>query len=468
MRTVRDFGAMGDGVVDDTDAIRHAIDQNAGEIVFPPGDYRITSTIDIPLRERGRIGISGSHGTAKIVMAGAGPALRILGSHGGTADPGGFDPGVWEKERFTVVSGIEIEGAHPEADGIQVDGAMQTTFEGVLLRNLRHGIHLVNRARNVLVSHCHIYDNSGIGVFLDHVNLHQMIVSASHISYCKQSGIKILNGQVRNIQMTGNDIEYNYDQAAGEDAAPSAEIWIETTDDNATIREGTISGSTIQSRYSPGGANIYFKGGPAGDNTKAGMFAITGNLIGSQETNVRIESSQSITLTGNMIYSGHKRNLHIKDSRGIIASANNFDHNPGYLPKELATGIRVEDSTDCILSGCTVRDAYAGVHTVETPATLEREGLIELRGCARTTVSGCQILDAAKDAIHVVGGRAVTLNGNTILDSRESPMMRHAIAWQGPGSANVVQGNTMSAGVAETMAFAGEAGVVQRNNTIAE
>ncbi len=468
MRTVRDFGATGDGVVDDTEAIRHAIGQSANELVFPPGDYRITESIDVPLQEHGRAGITGSHSTAKIVMAGSGPAFRIIGSHEGTADPGSFDESVWRKERFTLVSGIEIEGAHPEADGIEVNGAMQTTFEAVLLRNLRHGIHLVNRARNVTVNHCHIYDNSGVGIYLDHVNLHQMIISASHISYCKRSGVKIFNGQVRNFQVTGNDIEYNYDQEAGEDASPSAEIWIETTGENATIREGTICGNTIQSRYSPGGANIYFKGGLPGDNTKAGMFAITGNLIGSQETNVRLESCQSITLTGNMIYSGHKRNLHIKDSRGIIASANNFDHNPGYLPKELATGIRIENSTDCILSACTVRDAYAGDHTVETPARLEREGLIEIRDCERTAVNGCQILDAAQDGIYVAGGRAVTLAGNTILDSRQQPMMRHAIAWHGAGSANVVQSNTTNAGTAGAMALANEAGVTQGNNILAQ
>lgn len=467
MRTVRDFGAVGDGATDDTEAIRHAIEQRAREIVLPAGDYRISETIEIPLREFGRIGIAGAHGTAKIVMAGPGPAIKLVGSHTGTADPLGFDAIVWQKERMTTVSGIEIEGAHPEADGIQVEGAMQTTFEAVLLRNLRHGIHLTKRARNVVVSHCHIYDNTGVGIFLDHVNLHQMIVSASHISYCKQSGIKILNGQVRNVQITGNDIEYNFDKDSGENASPSAEIWVETTSENATIREGTISGNTIQSRYSPGGANIYFKGGAPGDNTKAGMFAITGNLIGSQETNVRLESCQSITLTGNMIYSGHQRNLHIKDSRGIIASANNFDHNPGYLPKELATGIRIEDSTDCVLSACTVRDAYAGVHTVETPAALEREGLIEVRDCARTSVSGCQILDAAIDAIHVAGGQAVTLSGNTIMDSRTPRMMRHAIAWNGEGSANVVQGNTMNAGAMGTLQIADESGVTQQNNTIA-
>jgi len=47
--SVLDFGAVGDGVADDTAAIQNAITQikttQGGVINFPPGDYRITSTI---------------------------------------------------------------------------------------------------------------------------------------------------------------------------------------------------------------------------------------------------------------------------------------------------------------------------------------------------------------------------------------------------------------------------------------
>src|SRR5690606_29727361 len=128
---------------------------------------------------------------AKILMTGPGAAFHLLGTHGGSADPGGFNPRVWARERMPTVLNLEIEGRHPEAEGILVDGAMQATFEGVLLRELLHGIHLVRRARNVLVSHCHVYNNRGVGIFFDHVNLHQSIITGSHISYNAVAGIKI-------------------------------------------------------------------------------------------------------------------------------------------------------------------------------------------------------------------------------------------------------------------------------------
>jgi hypothetical protein len=49
-------------------------------------------------------------------------------------------------------------------------------------------IHLVKRDRNVIVADCHIYNNTGAGIFLDAVNLHQTNIHGNHISYCKQRG----------------------------------------------------------------------------------------------------------------------------------------------------------------------------------------------------------------------------------------------------------------------------------------
>ena len=251
MRSVRDFGAVGDGVADDSDAIQHAVNESINDVFFPPGKYRLTKTITIDIAAAGYTSLSGSAGTAKVFMDGAGPAFDFQGNHGGSAEPDGFKEPIWAQERMPLIQNLEIEGRHPEADGIHCRQTMQSTFAGVLLRHLRHGIHLTERARNLLVTHCHIYDNSGVGVFLDHVNLHQTIITGSHISYNKLSGIKILNGEVRNVQITGNDIEYNYDRHVKEGAPPSAEIWIETTGDKASVREGTISSNTIQARYAP-------------------------------------------------------------------------------------------------------------------------------------------------------------------------------------------------------------------------
>lgn len=442
MRSVHDFGATGKGEVDDTAAIQHAVDQHAGQLYFPPGTYKISQSINMDTSATGRASITGSGCTAKVLMTGPGPAFRITGTHGGSAGPETVSAEVWDNERLPTIQDIEIVGAHDEADGVYLEGVMMCTFAGVLIRKVRHGIHIGNRARNILVSHCHIYDNLGIGIFLDHVNLHQVIVVGSHISYNRLSGIKILNGQVRNVQITGNDIEYNYDRTNTDAAPPAAEIWIETSGQDATIREGTIAGNTIQSRYSPGGANIMMIGSTE-ESHRTGMWTVSGNLIGSQETNVKLVGCRAVTVTGNVIYSGHVRNFLAEDSRNIVVSANTFDHNPDYLPKELATGVTFRRCTDSILSGSCIQDAYAGKHTVDTPAHIERQGLVEIIDCQRLTVNACQVLDSASSGIYVKDSRHVAVSACTVLDTREERLMNTPIQWIGACDGAMESGNVI-------------------------
>lgn len=45
---VRDFGAKGDGLADDTDAIQRAIDAAGGPPDLPPGTYLITRPLVLP------------------------------------------------------------------------------------------------------------------------------------------------------------------------------------------------------------------------------------------------------------------------------------------------------------------------------------------------------------------------------------------------------------------------------------
>jgi len=442
MSNVRDFGASGDGRTDDTDAIEHALEQGDGTLTFPTGIYRISRTIRIPLSERGRTTIDGSGGTAKVVMAAAGPAFHLLGTHDRTADPGQFKPEIWRLERMPTVRDIEIEGAHRNASGLLVEGTMQSTFSGILLRELWDGIRIHGRVRNVIISHCHIYHNRNVGVFLDRTNLHQAIISASHISYNATAGIKIVGSEVRNLQITGNDIEYNYaDTGSG-----AADILIDCSDAGSSVREVTIVSNTIQARVSSGGANVRIVGLDPKKNHKAGLLTISGNLIGSQETNVHLHACRGVVVTGNVIYSGHQANLSIDDSRSIVVGPNSFDHNPDYGDKELCTGINIARSRDVQMTGSSLIACQSGHNTVSGAKQIERQGLVNIVESERVGLSGMQLLDGAPYGLYVDKCRDVLVSGCTIHDSHEKKSMISAVRWSGAGAGNLISGCRLGAG----------------------
>ena len=440
MTQAGDFGAVGDGITDDTDALQHALDEGVGELRLPRGDYRITRPLKLELARIGRTAICGEGGVPRILMEGPGPALLITGTHTATADPKSFAEQVWLRERMPMIRDLEIVGKHPEADGIQIVGVMQPTITGVLLRQLRHGIHLATRARNVLISHCHIYHNTGVGIYLDGVNLHQTILSACHISYCRLGGIRIERSEIRNLQITGNDIEYNNNGGHGipdADGVPTAEIWLDAS--AGSIREGTISSNTIQATYSPNGANLRLIGDPVAANARIGMIAITGNLIGSQWVNVHMTDVQDISLTGNTIYSGHHRNLLLENCSRITVGSNTFGHNADYgIQRELCTGLTLRNCADSVLTGNIIQDCQTGRHQFPQAPELQREALVELFNCRNVTLCSCQILESAPCGIRLDQCSEISLLGLTISDRRDPPLQKNGILWTGPAPHSLI------------------------------
>ncbi len=444
---VRRFGAVGDGKTDDTAAIQRAVDESrAGRLEFPRGDFRITRTIELKLGARGPTALSGQGGVGRVTMAGPGPAFRITGTHTGSADPASFKGGVWERERMPVVQDLEIVGAHPEADGIEFYQVMQPTLAGVFIREVRHGVHLVTRNRNVLLTGCHIYNCRGVGVFFDRVNLHQAIISGCHISYCKGGGIKVADSEIRNLQITGNDIEYNYDL----EAKASADIWIDVT--SGTVREGTIVSNTIQAKPSPGGANIRFTGSPA--QKDAGLWSITGNLISSQNVNVHLENCRGIVLSGNSIFSGHERSLLFEGCRHLVVAQQSLDRNPDY--KGVITGgITLRDCDGIILNALQMSGTEAGA--------AEAGGAIEVLNSREISLTGCQIFEPKFRGVYVRDSRNTKISDCTIMERDGPARMLAAVEIAGKSPGTVVQNNQLGQGTKGGIIGVGE-GVVDVGN----
>ena len=418
-RTLKDFGVAGDGKTDDTRAIQQAVDEGA-ELRFPRGRYLITRTIEARVDRTGPFSISGDGAT--IVMAGPGPALRIVGTHSGTADPATFKDGMLDRERAPMIDGLEIVGQHERADGIRIEGAMQATLTRLVIRNVNDGIVLMGRNRNVSISTCHIYNNRGAGILLDQLNLHQINITGAHVSYNRRGGIVARNSEIRNIQIAGCDIEANMSPGG----PPTANVLFDTR--AGSIREGAITGCTIQHGHdTKDGANIRFLGQRATNPLEVGNFAIADNALSDVAVNIHLRHARGVTIIGNTLWKGYQQNLLVEGSSNIVVGPNNFDRNPDYGAPDSADSVMFTDSSESTISGLHSNGARA-----DAAITLRRCRTINVNGCTilnssgmglllddvnRVRVSGCLIqLDQAKPApaIRLTGGRENLISDNLV------------------------------------------------------
>lgn len=448
MSRVISFGAKGDGENDDTGAIQHAIEAGDGVLELTPGTFRITRPLVLDLTKRGLQGVRGDSGTARLLMDGPGPAIRIVGNHQGTADPESVREHVWTHERFPTIHGLEIVGKHAEADGIELVRTMQATVSEVLIRKCRFGVHLVERNRNFLLANSHIYDNSHYGVFLDNVNLHQIIVVGNHISYNKRAGLMSLNGDVHNLEITGNDIEYNFDESL----EGCADLRFEATE--GTISEVTIAGNTIQAKPSPGGANVRITGGP-GALMNARIFSIAGNVIGSQRVSLHMRHAQRVAVSGNTIYDGSDLSVQAEHCEGLAFGSNTYGWS--YQPeRRIKDGLRFEDCAVGSVIGQMIKDCLAG----ESP----RGGAISLVRCKDMTVANCQVRDPAVRGVWLEDCTRCQVVGNTITDEHEPKRMRTAIVAAGTTRFNLVENNIVTRGLEGDIQA--DAGVARTNGNL--
>ena len=426
--TVRDFGAVGDGVADDTAAIQAAVDAGIGEVRLGRGTYRIARPIVIDLDKVGWTSLSGG-GVARLVMAGPGPAVKFIGTHEGTAAPKSVKPNVYARQRMPMVDGVEFVGAHEEASAIQATGTMKLTVTRVVVRRCLHAIHLVKRNRNVIVSSCHLYENRGVGVYLDDVNLHQINVTGSHISYNAGGGIVVRGGNVRNLQVSGCDIEGNMGPKG---APPTANVLIDSSESEAGTAEVAITGCTIQhTAAAADSANIRFLGADA-KGRRWGHLTIADNVLSDVQINIDIAKARGVSITGNTMWKGVQHNLRVRDSSNVVVGPNVSDRNPQYWGQDKAgEGIVFDRCRDCTVTGLHV----SGVRRAEA-------GLI-LRDCRRMNVGHCTVLDCDSAGVLLKAVSDSLVSGCVIRSDRadeKAPVSLRAVG----GSGNVIAGNVLS------------------------
>jgi hypothetical protein len=377
---------VGDGVADDTTALQTRLNASlaAGQTLrLPAGRYKLTSPIVVPLADHGPFSLIGDNAT--LVMTAPGPAIQIRGTHFKSADPQNVASRVWQHERMPRIEGIAITATHPEADGIEAAGTMQLTITRIHIRQCRHAIRLIENNRNVILSECHLYENTGCGVFYDNVNLHQSNITGCHISYNDGGGIVCRQGNVRNIHITGCDIESNM----APNRPATANVLIDCSDSSHGTGEVAITGCTIQhNNPSPDSANIRIVGKSTPTTkqplVREGNVTITGNVLSDVQVNVHLKDCRGVTLTGNTIWQGYRHNLLFEGCSSLVLAANNLDRNPRYDYGNTAdanNSVVIRDCEDCTISGLHITNVW------RDPA-----GLL-LENCRRIHLSDSTIFD---------------------------------------------------------------------------
>jgi hypothetical protein len=422
-KSVLDFGAKGDSITDDTRAILKAINSGIGQIVFPTGTYRVTHPIKIDLDKIGPVALIG-HGTTSILMDGAGPVFKFVGTHEGTANPTTVKQNIWQTQRMPLVDGLVIIGRHSEAVGIEATGTMKLTITRLLVRNALHGIHLTTRNRNVIISECHLYENRGIGIYLDKVNLHQINITNSHISYNGGGGIVVRAGNVRNLQIGSCDIEGNMNEGG----PSTANIFIDMT--RGSMREGAITGCTIQHSHNAlESSNIRFIGHGTEDRRKTGNFTIANNVLSDVQYNIHIQYGRGIIITGNTFWRGFSHNILIQQSDHIYLGPNLLDRNPDYRDlKSSKNDVIFQESHNLTINGLHLN------HTIGGPA-----GIV-LEQCRNYNITNSTILNCDGGGLLLRETQKGKVSGNFINDDRPDVKDPIAIIIKGGGD-NIVTTN---------------------------
>lgn len=445
---LKELQGFADGQRPATAALQQLIDESDGLAAIPAGIFLIDAPLKIDLPRLGCRSLCGANGATRLVMNCAGPAVQVLGDHQGTAHPDSVKDHTWEKERFPIISDLEILGAHEQADGIELVRTMKCIVRNVLIRRCRHGIHLIERNRNVIIADSHLYDCLDTGVFLDACNLHQINILGNHISYSKRAGIRQFNGDVHNVQITGNDIEYN--AGSGES---SGEIVLESP--GSLISEYGITGNTIQARPENAGANIVISGALENSPYAARTIAISGNIIGDRDKNIVLSRVSKATIAGNTIYGGKTLNLHLVQCGNIVLNGNTIGTRPSMHTANHDDGILLEDCMDCVITGNILSEHHFG--------NLERGGALTLINSQRCRVADCHILHPRIRGVHVVGGMGCVVSDTSIM-APIAEDFRAAIEVSGGGRAHLVQNNWICSSLAAPVVIEGSSGK-SLNNT---
>ncbi len=476
---VADFGAIGDGVSDDTAAVQAAIDA-AGNVTgtetyryvyIPTGSYKITSTLTLKsnLRIMGDgegtfIDFSHPAASGDNLFEWSGVSIddvcienmRIRGEELDAGD--GSENGVAiklvgsgyvervrlqrlriERFRYGIVldAGVEVEA--PMVQDCWID---ECSYAAMRIKNSRNASILNNRIECDRAVQGVIGDgNPGkVGIWVTERATGEqghsdMVISGNHVSNSAFEGVNVHG---KKVSVVGNSVRDSLQSGI------MFEPFI-TTDpaDSDTKMYSTISGNVVSNCTAQ---NIVVRHDPVNNTRAAGRVAITGNATTGGNVGIRVGQDTTATtagpidvsVTGNVCMDHQTIGIRIIKGRRIALSGN-------IAVGCTDAGLSIESTSKLVTvtGGCYNATGVNG------------DGIRIQDSASYVTLSAVAVDSVSRYGVFISGtADNVVLNGLVALDDQDSPTMDNAVLNTSTGSRILVGGSSLSAGTTAA-AFSG-------------
>lgn len=348
---VQQVGAVGDGVSDDTAAVQAALDAaeaaGGGAVIFPKGEYKITSTLNLPAK----VNIEG-FGQSSILRAYRCNCINIMASD--IIGPRRIAD-LWiygyNAEKFSAicsnivspdrVSDLIFEGLYISffGSGVNCRGLWHCTFRNVTMNQIWRGFRFYDRNVKISIDDCHV--------------IHGGMIDGEGYSIGLQVGDPLFKLRPEDIQVQ-KTIIYGFEKAivwrmalfggvtnCDLDACSNTGIEIVTADGGFVFRDNWVQVANdkesiygincVALGYFPELGNISISNNRISVRSNAksyGMFfgnnqsntIVDGNcIVGEMEEGIRADGTRQMIFSGNKINSG----IWIGNSDNIFIN-NNF------------------------------------------------------------------------------------------------------------------------------------------------
>lgn len=346
------YGAVGDGVTDDTEALAAMAADAAGQVVIlrSGATYRLTDTVTLDVAKvRGIIG-----NNAQVVVDGAFTGLEFVGTHDASASPWMSTVETRDAEFHPIVRDLRIRGNHADSVGIGATKVQALSVVGCYIHDIGTGIHLHHRARNVIVAASHIY-HCRYGIHFDECNTHQGLIYGCHISYAVKC-IYVDGGDVHNWTVAGCIMEAQETPDYGD---PANLIHIVADPSQGSQVAWQITGCQLNDHWWLTGPAVHVEGAshaPPGPPLDV-MFSVTHCTFDAYASGaIKAENVTSVLIDGCMFYHGSPAALpadtgYQVEIAGLARACQitgNLSHNASGLAKvhstQSSTDVRISDN----------------------------------------------------------------------------------------------------------------------------